>query len=176
MQGHVMMMVIGVAILAIGIVAYRIGSKLIDKAAESLDEWRRGAPSFYSRYENYEKYRREVQKHKKEMPKEKKICNILLYGGTVSVVIGILTFLIFGMICALSFPINKSELAKYEEKYQMIQLVEESGTELENVALSQAKIEFNDWLAGAKSSLNRWGNWSLYYYVKDEVLQLEYLT
>lgn len=50
----------------------------------------------------------------------------------------------------------------------------DSDNELFNKALSQTKIEFNTWLSEAKSSLY-YGNWSSYYFIRDDINNLTYL-
>lgn len=122
------------------------------------------------------KYEEKLKEHNKLKPKVKGVSEGIFYTliATIAVTIGIL--IVTGLIAIIDYFGNRKELNTWKHKYEMIQLVEENGSETENVALSQTKIEFNTWLSEAKSSLDYYGNWSGYYFIRDEVENLEYLT
>lgn len=63
----------------------------------------------------------------------------------------------------------------YKEMHSMIEQAIANGTDLENIAITQTKIDFNTWLSEALVSLERWGNWSKWYPWKEQILQLSYL-
>lgn len=94
----------------------------------------------------------------------------------ILIIVGIALVILFGLILAVSIPANNYNITHWQEQYEMIKLVEESGSELDNIAISQTKIEYNAWLADVRTSMNYWDNWSTYYWFADEIAQLEYLT
>lgn len=67
----------------------------------------------------------------------------------------------------------KTNLIAFHNTRQMIELVIESGSEYDNIAISNAIIEKNTWLTEAKAGRERWGNWSLY---PKEVDNMEYIV
>lgn len=97
-----------------------------------------------------------------------------IMGVILSIII--LFFVIFGIIALCGYISASSSIIQWQETYNMIKAVEEAGTDIENIALSQTKIQFNTWLTEARASLEYWGNWSRYYWVADELQTLQYLT
>lgn len=128
---------------------------------------------FKSDLEQYEINR---QKHAQRKPKIDGLPEGIFWTAVGGIVIAIGVLVIAGTITLCDFFHRRQQLSEWKEKYEMIQLVEESGSEAENVALSQTKIEFNTWLSEARASLDYYGNWSGYYFVKDEIKNLNYLT
>ena len=57
----------------------------------------------------------------------------------------------------------------------MIQQVVSNGSDLENIAISQTKIEYNEWLTNAIASLRTYGNWSSWSLYEEELLALQYI-
>ena len=86
-----------------------------------------------------------------------------------------LIFFILSLIIICAVGANPGTILKYQNMYSMIEEVINNGTDLENIAITQTKIEFNAWLVDVKTSLERWGNWSLWYLWKDQILALNYL-
>lgn len=95
--------------------------------------------------------------------------------------IGAIVFIISIIFLSLDLPIgiglnlqNQRDKDLYIEKAQMIEQVIESSGDLENAGISNAIIEYNSWLAEAKTSKARYGIWSSYYYV--DISGMDYLT
>lgn len=84
-------------------------------------------------------------------------------------------FLILSLIIICTVGSNPGTILKYQNMYSMIEEAINNGTDLENIAITQTKIEFNTWLVDAKTSLERWGNWSNWYLWKDQIMALNYL-
>lgn len=83
--------------------------------------------------------------------------------GTLIVTVSV-ALIVFLPACILVPFSAKQEVMKYRNNYEMIQQVIESGTEYDNIAISQTLIEYNAWLSGAKADKQMWGNWSEYVY------------
>ena len=95
--------------------------------------------------------------------------------------IEIITMVIFGILILVGIIVAStvcsgiSQINGWKETYQMVEQVIENGSDLENIAISQLKIEYNSWLSEAISSLNTWGKWSSWYMWKDKLLALQYI-
>lgn len=95
--------------------------------------------------------------------------------------IEIVTMFIFGILILVGIIVAStvcsgiSQINEWKETYQMIEQVIKNGSDLENIAISQLKIEYNSWLSEAISSLNTWGKWSSWYIWKDKLLALQYI-
>ena len=68
----------------------------------------------------------------------------------------------------------KQEVAYWEEFAPMAEEVIGEADEYQSIAIADKVIEYNTWLAKAKSSKNTWGNWSQFYY--SDLSDLEYIT
>lgn len=68
----------------------------------------------------------------------------------------------------------KQEVAYWEEFAPMAEEVIGEANEYQSIAIAEKVIEYNTWLAKAKSSKNTWGNWSQFYY--SDLSDLEYIT
>lgn len=79
--------------------------------------------------------------------------------------------LIFCLV-AIFNPISaKNKYNKFQEQKVIIEQTIENGTDLENIAISQTIINYNNWLAGAKASKKTYGIFSSYYYLDLDKLQ-----
>ena len=67
----------------------------------------------------------------------------------------IVAFIVISNVCN-----GISQINEWKEICQMVEQVVENGSDLENIAVSKLKIEYNTWLSEAVSSLNTWGKWS----------------
>lgn len=68
----------------------------------------------------------------------------------------------------------KQEVAYWEEFAPMAEEVIGEADEYQSIAIADKVIEYNTWLAKAKSSKKTWGNWSQFYY--SDLSDLEYIT
>ena len=68
----------------------------------------------------------------------------------------------------------KKEVAYWEEFAPMAEEVISEANEYQSIAIAEKVIEYNTWLAKAKSSKKTWGNWSQFYY--SDLSDLEYIT
>lgn len=73
-----------------------------------------------------------------------------------------------GLTCA------KQEIAYWEEFAPMAEEIIGEADEYQSIAIADKIIEYNTWLAKAKSSKKIWGNWSQFYY--SDLSNLEYIT
>ena len=90
-------------------------------------------------------------------------------------IISIVSLILTGLtvtVCVLS---NARIINEWKEVYVMIQQVVNNGSDLENVAISQTKIEYNEWLTNAIASLKTYGNWSSWSLYEEELLALQYI-
>lgn len=84
-------------------------------------------------------------------------------------------FLILSLIIICMVVPNPGTILRYQNMYSMMEEAINNGTDLENITITQTKIEFNTWLVEVKTSLERWGNWSSWYLWKDQIMALNYL-
>lgn len=68
----------------------------------------------------------------------------------------------------------KQEVAYWEEFAPMAEEIIGEADEYQSIAIADKVIEYNTWLAKAKSSKKTWGNWSQFYYY--DLSNLEYIT
>ena len=80
----------------------------------------------------------------------------------VSVITLIAAILLGSAPIALRFK-AKAEIVQFEETREVVMASAESGTNLENVGITQTVIDCNKWLAEAKASAKTFGLWSVYY-------------
>lgn len=94
------------------------------------------------------------------------VCALFIIAFIVLVVTG---------ICALIVEVGvKSDIFLWIERKDMMQQVVEAGGDLDNISITQTKIEFNNWLASARVELERWGTWSTWWPHKEIIESLEY--
>ena len=86
-----------------------------------------------------------------------------------------------GVIVAILLPVcictgltSKKEYAKYLNTKEAIELVVSNGNDVYNTAVANSVIEANKWVAEVKSSLETYGNFSMYYFIKDK--EIEYIV
>lgn len=78
-------------------------------------------------------------------------------------VITLIAAILFGSApIALRFE-AKAEIVQFEETREVIMVSAESGTNLENVGITQTVIDCNKWLAEARASVKTYGLWSVYH-------------
>ena len=94
------------------------------------------------------------------------LCALFIVGLIVLVVTGV-----FALVVEVG---TKSDILLWIEKKDMMQQVVEAGGDLDNISITQTKIEFNNWLASAKVELERWGTWSTWWPHKEIIESLEY--
>lgn len=92
---------------------------------------------------------------------------VLLVMGISILVVTVL----FSLIIEVGY---KNDILLWIEKKGMMQQVIEAGGDLDNIGITQTKIDFNNWLADAKISLERWGTWSTWWPHKEVIESLEY--
>ena len=78
-------------------------------------------------------------------------------------VITLIAAILFGSApVALRFE-AKAEIVQFEETREVVMMSAESGTNLENVGITQTVIDCNKWLAEARASVKTYGLWSVYH-------------
>lgn len=78
-------------------------------------------------------------------------------------VITLIAAILFGSApIALRFE-AKAEIVQFEETREVVMMSAESGTNLENVGITQTVIDCNKWLAEARASVKTYGLWSVYH-------------
>lgn len=78
-------------------------------------------------------------------------------------VITLIAAILFGSApIALRFE-AKAEIVQFEETREVVMVSAESGTNLENVGITQTVIDCNKWLAEARASVKTYGLWSVYH-------------
>lgn len=92
----------------------------------------------------------------KKIDKAERPCRIITTIMGIIVLDSLLTILIGGFA-------TKSNIIEFEHQKEMIEQTVENGTDLENIAITQTIIEYNQWLAEAKASKEIYGIFSLYY-------------
>ena len=78
------------------------------------------------------------------------------------------------LISLASLTDAKQEVAYWEKFAPMAEEVIGEANEYQSIAIADKVIEYNTWLAKAKSSKKTWGNWSQFYY--SDLSDLEYIT
>ena len=78
------------------------------------------------------------------------------------------------LISLVALPEAKQEVAYWKEFAPMAEEVINEANEYQSIAMADKVIEYNTWLAKAKSSKSTWGNWSQFYY--SDLSDLEYIT
>ena len=129
--------------------------KIIKDSEEKYTIWKNNEPKFCS--------------------KIVKIINKINIPFIVTTIIMFSIFFILSLIIICAVGANPGTILRYQNMYNMIEEAINNGNDLENIAITQTKIEFNTWLVDVKTSLERWGNWSLWYLWKDQILALNYL-
>ena len=95
------------------------------------------------------------------------------YGFPTLIATAALDIIIFLPLC-IFVPISaKQEVKEYRMNYEMIQEVIESGSDYDNIAISQTIIEYNTWLTKAKTDKEMWDTWSPYVY--EDLDSLDYV-
>ncbi len=77
-------------------------------------------------------------------------------------------------VCLCNYLTSKKEYAKYLNTKESIELVVSNGNEVYNTSVANSVIEANNWVAEVKSSLETYGNFSMYYFIKDK--EIEYIV
>lgn len=90
------------------------------------------------------------------------------------IVICALVIFISLIISLASLTDAKQEVAYWKEFAPMAEEIINEANEYQSIAIADKVIEYNTWLAKAKSSKNTWGNWSQFYY--SDLSNLEYIT
>lgn len=89
-------------------------------------------------------------------------------------IVGLFVLIATGVLTLIVEVGVKSDILLWVEKKDMMQRVVEAGGDLDNISITQTKIEFNNWLASAKVELERWGTWSTWWPYKEIIESLEY--
>lgn len=90
------------------------------------------------------------------------------------IVISTLVVFISLLISIASFVDAKQEVAYWKEFAPMAEEIINEADGYQSIAMADKVIEYNTWLAKAKSSKDTWGNWSQFYY--SDLSDLEYIT
>lgn len=89
-----------------------------------------------------------------------------------------ITALVGSIIITIPIVFGRIEATKkiecFEETRNMITITVDNNDETENFGVTQAIIEKNTWLVGVKTSVKKYGRWSLYYGLGIE--NLEYIS
>ena len=89
-------------------------------------------------------------------------------------IISLIVLAVTGIFALVVEVGTKSDILLWIEKKDMMQQVVEAGGDLDNISITQTKINFNNWLASARVELERWGTWSTWWPHKEIIESLEY--
>ena len=82
--------------------------------------------------------------------------------GIITTVIGAMV-LVTLLVLITKGTKTKAEIIEFEHQREMIEQTVENGTDLENIAITQTIIEYNQWLAKAKTNKEIYGIFSFYH-------------
>ena len=78
------------------------------------------------------------------------------------------------LLCCIFIPINAAEEVVYWSEFvPMVENLVGNSTGYQDVGITSKIVEYNSWLARARSSQEIYGNWSSYYNI--DLSQLEYI-
>lgn len=89
-------------------------------------------------------------------------------------IISLIVLAVTGIFALVVEVGRQSDILLWIEKKDMMQQVVEAGGDLDNISITQTKINFNNWLASARVELERWGTWSTWWPHKEIIESLEY--
>lgn len=89
-------------------------------------------------------------------------------------IVGLIVLIVTGVSALIVEVGVKSDILLWIEKKDMMSQVVEAGGDLDNISITQTKIEFNNWLVSARVELERWGTWSTWWPHKEIIESLEY--
>ena len=89
-------------------------------------------------------------------------------------IISLIVLAVTGIFALVVEVGRQSDILLWIEKKDMMQQVVEAGGDLDNISITQTKINFNNWLASARVELERWGPWSTWWPHKEIIESLEY--
>ena len=192
--GYIFLIVFGIIFLLTGMytlamrICFCIGCRYNDKkprtpaypwypfggcSREEIEEIKRGYETSLKEYET------SLKEWEDNKPLALKIYNAVpqRIDTTIFVIwiISIVSLILTGLtvtVCVLS---DARTINQWKEVYVMIQQVVSNGSDLENIAISQTKIEYNEWLTNAIASLRTYGNWSSWSLYEEELLALQYI-
>ena len=94
---------------------------------------------------------------------------ILYIIGTLSCIVAVIL-----LLCAIFIPIDAAEEVVYWSEFApMVETLVDSSTGYQDVGITNKIVEYNSWLAQARSSQEIYGNWSPYFNI--DLSQLEYI-
>jgi hypothetical protein len=89
--------------------------------------------------------------------------------GTVACIAAVIL-----LLCAIFVPIGATrEVAYWSEFAPMVENLVEGSSGYQDVGITSKVVDYNSWLARARSSQEIYGNWSSYYNI--DLSQLEYI-
>lgn len=108
--------------------------------------------------------------------RKKKFWDKLSDHDFVFYIIGTLTCIatVILLLCAIFIPISAAESVVYWSEFApMVENLVDGSTGYQDVGITNKIVEYNSWLAHARSSQATYGNWSPYYNI--DLSQLEYI-
>lgn len=96
-----------------------------------------------------------------------------VFKATLTIISALIVF-ISVLVSIASFTSAKQEVAYWKEFAPMAEEIINEANEYQSIAIADKVIEYNTWLAKAKSSKDTWGNWSQFYFF--DLSDLEYIT
>lgn len=91
---------------------------------------------------------------------------------SIAIIVGIV-LLIFVLISIINPLCVKQEVAYWENFVEMVELTIGNATDYQTIGIAGDIINYNSWLAKARTSQEVYGNWSSYYNI--DLSQLEYI-
>lgn len=128
----------------------------------------------HSRDKNYIK-EEDIPKYEKAYKKER-FWDKLSNSNFIFYIVGILacSAAVILLLCCIFIPISAAEEVVYWSEFApMVENLVDSSTGYQDVGITNKIVEYNSWLARARSSQEIYGNWSSYYNV--DLSQLEYI-
>ena len=133
--------------------------------------------------EEYEKIKERYETSLKEWEENRPLSSKIFYATpewldtTIFVIwiISIVLLVIASLVVTIGVLSDAQAINQWKEVYVMVQQIVNNGSDLENIAISQTKIEYNEWLTNAIANLRTYGNWSSWSLYEEELLALQYI-
>ena len=185
--GYIFLIVFGIIFVLTG--AYSLAMKICFHIGVNYDNKKPLTPSYswdpfgWRNKEECEKikegYETSLKEWKENEPLALKIYNAIpqWIDTTIFVIwiISIVSLVLTGLVVTICVLSDAQAINQWKEVYVMVQQIVNNGSDLENIAISQTKIEYNEWLTNAIANLRTYGNWSSWSLYEEELLALQYI-
>lgn len=185
--GYIFLIVFGIIFVLTG--AYSLATKICFHIGVNYDNKKPLTPSYTWYYlggsskEEVEKIKERYETSLKEWEENRPLASKIFYATpkwldtTVFAIwiISTVSLIIIGLVVTICVLSSIQAINQWKEVYVMVQQIVNNGSDLENIAISQTKIEYNEWLTNAIANLKTYGNWSSWSLYEEELLALQYI-